>query len=861
MKKIYNTLKKMVLTTATLAFAVNAGFAHFGSKGPYGGTVTCAFSYDTTAVYLGTDDGGVYESINNNLTGWRARPVGLKSGKITSVVHTGSYLFTATADSGVYIFNGYIGSDRYWKKASNGITNMNITSLVAIDSITLLAGTNGGGVFKTTNKGTSWTAVNTGLTNMMVHGFAMAGSRVIQVSDGGVFASDNNGATWFSFNDVNTLGMVSTAVSYNSSTDEVIIANDMGLYRASAASSTMTPAFSAVQTGLPSGVEIRAISNDGATWYIATDSGIYTSASGAISWVTKNNGLLTMDMTAVVPFRANLVAGSNGEGIFQTAATAPSWIQFNNGFNNLETYSVATSGASVVVAATEKGVFVSTNLANTYVRANSGLTDSLHVMDITFMGSKLFAATANDGVFVSADTGMSWTTFNSGLGSNMQMKQIVASMSNIYTYNTNGEIYSSNGTAAWAAIQTGLPGGIVPSSIAFNGTTIILGSLGDGVYTRSESGSTWTAANSGLTDMDVTSVTAAEGKLYAGTMGSGVFVTNAGTIGWTATAPLSISHTVTMNLNGSNVEAMATYGGYVFASYKGGLLITADSGATWEEGGNQFNLPSYTSVHKISFVSTRVFVTTEQNSLYSNALSELDINSTIAASTDAICNGTCNGTATVVATGGTAPYTYLWSNGSTTSSVSNLCAQTYTVTVTDANSATSVKTVVIGQPAALTASFTTTASTTGADGSATVTVSGGDAPYTYAWSNGGTAATITGVGAGDYTVEATDANSCVVIDTVTITGVVGIDDVNGIGSFIVYPNPADDNIVIDLKGLKTEVNTIEVYDVTGKLLYSANKTSIQQQHEIRVVIDFPAGVYYVQLNSVDGVATKKLIVK
>ena len=78
-----------------------------------------------------------------------------------------------------------------------------------------------------------------------------------------------------------------------------------------------------------------------------------------------------------------------------------------------------------------------------------------------------------------------------------------------------------------------------------------------------------------------------------------------------------------MGLDGSKIQDMAYYNGYIFASYKGGLLASSDNGQTWIAGGNQFNLPSYTGVHKISFVTTRVFVSTEFNSVYSNALSEL----------------------------------------------------------------------------------------------------------------------------------------------------------------------------------------------------------------------------------------------
>src|ERR1035437_8876725 len=68
-----------------------------------------------------------------------------------------------------------------------------------------------------------------------------------------------------------------------------------------------------------------------------------------------------------------------------------------------------------------------------------------------------------------------------------------------------------------------------------------------------------------------------------------------------------------------------------------------------------------------------------------------------------ICSNKCNGSANVNASGGTLPYTYLWSNGATTSTATGLCAQTYTVTVTDnigSNASTTVAITPLPQPAA-----------------------------------------------------------------------------------------------------------------------------------------------------------------
>jgi len=601
----------------------NALQAHFGSKGPYGGSVSTGIA-TSTAVYLGTANGGVYESTNSSVVAWRARPVGLKSGKISALAHTGSYLFAGTADSGIFRFTGFVGSDRYWEKVNTGLTNLHVTSLVTIDSITLLAGTDGGGVFKTINKGATWFAVN----NAVLHHYEIktlvkAGNRIIHTSDGGLWATDDGGASWIDFNDVNTYHVEANALSYNTNTDEILVSNSDGLFIASGASTTGTPAYTLVQGSLPLSTVIYSISNNGTNWYLATNAGIFTSPTGTISWTNINTGIATTDVRVVVPYQTDLVAGTNKAGIYKSPAAAINWTPLNTNFNNLETYSIATTGADVVIVATEKGVFRSLDLANSYFRGNNGLTDSLNVRDLVFSGSILYAATHNGGVFKSTDTAKTWSTFNAGL-TNMNIKRIYTSAASLFLINAANEIYEYTG-GTWTLTQSGLPGGVVPTSIAFFGTEILLGTYGNGVFTKPLTGGSWTAANTGLSNLNITSVIASPTKIVAGTDGSGVFVSNYTSINWSATALTSIPHTTMIGLNGNKIQALEYYAGYVFASYKGGLLATSDDGATWIAGGNQFNLPSYTDVNKISFVTTRVFVTTENNCVYSNALSELPI--------------------------------------------------------------------------------------------------------------------------------------------------------------------------------------------------------------------------------------------
>lgn len=125
------------------------------------------------------------------------------------------------------------------------------------------------------------------------------------------------------------------------------------------------------------------------------------------------------------------------------------------------------------------------------------------------------------------------------------------------------------------------------------------------------------------------------------------------------------------------------------------------------------------------------------------------------------CSNYTNGTASAEAAGGTAPYTYNWSNGSSGSTIYGLTGGSYTVSATDAEGAVAVASVDVSAPAPLLAEISfigdaCTASMGGLTGSA----EGGTPPYSYSWSDGSAGETIFGVTPGGYTLTVLDANGC-----------------------------------------------------------------------------------------------------
>ncbi len=130
-------------------------------------------------------------------------------------------------------------------------------------------------------------------------------------------------------------------------------------------------------------------------------------------------------------------------------------------------------------------------------------------------------------------------------------------------------------------------------------------------------------------------------------------------------------------------------------------------------------------------------------------------------------SSTCDGQAWIDVYGGVGPYTFVWSNGATVQSLSNLCVGTYTCSIMDQNGCTaSTSTTIQDSSYVLCSSLMVLFSSTDAtdsltcDGIAVADVYFGTAPYTYQWSNGSTSVSQTGLCVGNYVCTVTDAAGC-----------------------------------------------------------------------------------------------------
>ncbi len=232
---------------------------------------------------------------------------------------------------------------------------------------------------------------------------------------------------------------------------------------------------------------------------------------------------------------------------------------------------------------------------------------------------------------------------------------------------------------------------------------------------------------------------------------------------YTLTDPSSLSATFII----SNTSGLGMNDGSVSVSPSGG---TPPYSYYWI--GSSSTSPSIYNLTAGSYTS---YVIDANNCYITNVLTVIDdvlIPLSISYSvTDVTCNGGADGSVDVSVVGGSLPYSYIWSNGSSSEDLSNLSSGSYNLTVTDNSGQSDSLSVVVSEPLPLTLTYNVTneSSVGNNDASIDMTVSGGLTPYLYYWSNGQNTEDIANITAGSYTVYVGYNNwSCFVLDTVEV---------------------------------------------------------------------------------------------
>ncbi len=324
------------------------------------------------------------------------------------------------------------------------------------------------------------------------------------------------------------------------------------------------------------------------------------------------------------------------------------------------------------------------------------------------------------------------------------------------TYNVTAT--SSAGCTATASATVTQPSAITSNTLTTTDATCSAG----GTIDINASGGTGTlnyAWSNGANTQDVSGLSAGA---YTVTISdaNGCSTTN-GPIAIAAIGTPSASVTV------ANIACNGGSNGSINLSVSGG---TPNYSYSWSNGATSQDINGLAAGTYAVTVTDNLGCTATQTNLVVTQPTAVTVSNT---STNVSCNGGTNGTIPVTVSGGTSPYSYIWSNGTTTEDLNNIAAGSFSLTVTDANGCIrNLGPINITQPTALAISnvSTTIANCGQPDGTITLSVNGGTGAYTYSWSNGASAEDLTGLAAANYTITVSDANGCQTSQNIAVAG-------------------------------------------------------------------------------------------
>jgi photosystem II stability/assembly factor-like uncharacterized protein len=252
----------------------------------------------------------------------------------------------------------------------------------------VFAGTYGGGVFMTTNNGTNWTAVNFGLTNLLVNALISVGTDLYAGTyTGGVFKSANNGANWTVMNNGLTSLLVQSFCLLGSNL--FVSTATFGVYYTNNGGSL----WNQVIGGLPM-LNVTSLCAMGSNIFAGTVGGVYISTNNGTNWTNTNNILNSSSTWGMAVIGSNLFAATydyaNGGGVYYTQNNGVNWISINGSIPTHYTRPLCVSGSNLFVGSAA-GVYLSTNNGTSWIAKNQGINNNDTVYTLFIANNFIFA--------------------------------------------------------------------------------------------------------------------------------------------------------------------------------------------------------------------------------------------------------------------------------------------------------------------------------------------------------------------------------------------------------------------------------------------------------------------------------------
>jgi len=509
---------------------------------------------------------------------------------------------------------------------TNGPYGGEILTFYAAPKGVLFAGTEGAGVFRSTDRGNSWTPVNTGLHYEPGEGFTGVPALV---QKGGTLYAGTRRTLYASTDEGNTWHRVSNFQEHESISGIVVIGARIYVGTLNTGvwySDDDGDSWLQVNDGFGP-MSIRELSSIGTTLVAGTKGGVFRKRVDEEELTAINDDFIGHQVDAFAAMDGLLYVGGyigNRAELFKSNDEGDSWIRITSKEMQHTVEALSVYGATLYAGTYGSGVFRSDDNGDTWTAVNEGLTDRTVSTLLVVNEDTIFAGTLMSGIFRTTDGGDSWVETNTGL-TNTTVGELAVIGKTIYAGMSERFVYSVNGGESWqpakfssrpneylfstssvsegelyvGAIrfapraEGGVVGGVFRLDNESNalvqvivnrdltgiqcleivGQTIYMGIQQNGVFEWEKDSAPWTT-NLGLKGHRITALSVKRGNAYAGT--------DSGEIYRSAGVGKQWKLVNSTDMAGSSISGLKWVGSALYvSSWRDGVIRSVNGGDSW----------------------------------------------------------------------------------------------------------------------------------------------------------------------------------------------------------------------------------------------------------------------------------------
>jgi photosystem II stability/assembly factor-like uncharacterized protein len=455
---------------------------------------------------------------------------------------------------------------------TNGLEGGNVISLATIGN-DLFAGTVNGGVFLSSNNGSTWS--NVGLQGKSVGRLSAIGTTLfaaIQYDEGGIFASTNRGASWtlinngFTTNYARCFATIGTTLFAGSEYRGIFRTTNLGL--------EWTKSNASIELG----EVVYAMAVHNSTLFAGTTFHIYRSTNLGLEWTTVDNGLPKyFSVNALSVIGENTVASTN-TGIFVSSDEGQQWSPAKKGLPLNYVYTFCLDGSNLF-ASSSTGLYVSADSGWNWIRVSSDLAS---INSLIFSDSNLFAGTANKGLSRSTNRGASWHPYNKGLIASGGPLAVLDNK--ILAGGQEGFFESSDKGQHWSR-SSNLASKVLTSDFVFNDSKVLV-ACNEGILQSSDLGKNWSLSPTEFSNplggtFSLVSLALADSLLFVGTDGGGIYISTDNAKNWKQFSD-GLPYRLARNIPPyPRINSLTVKDTFILAATARGLFKSSMMGGSW----------------------------------------------------------------------------------------------------------------------------------------------------------------------------------------------------------------------------------------------------------------------------------------